>query len=227
MLVKFGNWIYHYRNFLFPVFYLTMFIPSPAIFASADVPLVLGLVIIFLGMLTRSATIGLVYIIRGGKNRRIYAEGLVTEGIYSVCRNPMYLGNILLILGFAIFSNSLLFLLIMFPFFVLIYASIIKAEENFLIGKFGEEYVTYKKSTYAIVPKLGRIGKAFKDYKFNFRRVVIREYNSLFIYFSGILLILLYKQVISAKLFAILFAIVAVVYLVVKVLKKKGILTAG
>ncbi|MEN8118126.1 MAG: isoprenylcysteine carboxylmethyltransferase family protein [Bacteroidota bacterium] len=226
MLTKFGNWIFHYRNFLFPLFYLTLFIPSPDIFGNVKTALILGGVIIFLGVFTRSATIGLVYIVRGGKNRRIHANNLVTEGIYSVCRNPMYLGNILLILGFAVFSNSLLFLLVMFPFFVFIYVAIIKAEEAFLIGKFGDEYREYKKTTYAIIPKLMGVGKLFKEYKFNFTRVVIREYNSLFIYFTGILLILLYKELINLKLFAIIFAAVLVVYLVIKVLKKKGILVA-
>jgi protein-S-isoprenylcysteine O-methyltransferase Ste14 len=227
MLVKFGNWIFHYRNFLFPVFYLTLFIPTPHLFADTRISLTIGAIIIFLGMFTRSVTIGLVYIQRGGKNRRIHASNLVTEGIYSVCRNPMYLGNLLLLLGFGIFANSVLYLAIMFPIFGLIYLGIIKAEEAFLTNEFGDEYVAYKKKTFAIIPKLGGLGKAFSGYEFNFTRVVIREYNSLFIYFSGILLLAYHQQVMSLQTSAILLVIFLVVYLVVKVLKRKKILVAN
>ncbi len=178
-------------------------------------------------MFTRSVTIGLVYIQRGGKNRRIHASKLVTEGIYSVCRNPMYLGNLLLLLGFGIFANSVLYLAIMFPIFGLIYLGIIKAEEAFLTNEFGDEYVAYKKKTFAIIPKLGGLGKAFSGYEFNFTRVVIREYNSLFIYFSGILLLAYHQQVMSLKTSATALVIFLVIYLIVKVLKRKKILVAS
>uniref|UniRef100_UPI0032178068 methyltransferase family protein n=1 Tax=uncultured Draconibacterium sp. TaxID=1573823 RepID=UPI0032178068 len=227
MLVKFGNWIFHYRNFLFPVFYLTLFIPSPHLFSDHTISLTIGAIIIFLGMFTRSVTIGLVYIQRGGRNRRIHASKLVTEGIYSVCRNPMYLGNLLLLLGFGIFANSVLYLAIMFPVFGFIYLGIIKAEEAFLTNEFGEEYVEYRKKTFAIIPKLRGLGKIFANYKFNFTRVVIREYNSLFIYACGILLLCYYQQVMSLQTSAVLLVIVLVIYLVVKVLKRKRILTAS
>lgn len=39
------------------------------------------------------------YIKRGGRNRRVFARGLVTEGVVAHCRNPMYLGHLLLVAG--------------------------------------------------------------------------------------------------------------------------------
>ncbi len=226
MLVKFGNWIFHYRNFLFPVFYLALFIPSPLLYANTTVSLSVGAAVIFLGIFTRAVTIGFVYIQRGGVNRKIHASSLVTEGIYSVCRNPMYLGNILLLLGFGIFANSVFYLAVMFPLFCIIYLGIIKAEEAFLINKFGDEYVDYKKKTFAIIPKLGGLGKVFANYKFNFTRVVIREYNSLFLYSYGMLFLALYQGIISVAWCAIAFGICLGIYLVIKVLKRKEILVA-
>src|SRR6187551_1951236 len=106
-MVKIGNILFHYRNFLFPVFYFLLFVPSQKVFGSMYVPLILGFAVAMSGQLIRVATIGLVYIIRGGKNRQIYAEGLVTEGIFTHCRNPLYVGNILVIIGLGIMSNSL------------------------------------------------------------------------------------------------------------------------
>jgi protein-S-isoprenylcysteine O-methyltransferase Ste14 len=226
MLVKFGNWIFHYRNFLFPVFYLALFIPSPLLFADSTVSFGLGAAIIFMGIFTRSVTIGFVYIQRGGVNRKIHASTLVTEGIYSVCRNPMYLGNILLLLGFGIFANSILYLAVMFPLFCIIYLGIIKAEEAFLINKFGDEYIRYKKKTFAIIPKLGGLAKVFANYKFNFTRVVIREYNSLFLYSYGMLFLALYQGLLTIQWTAILFGMCFSIYLLVKILKRKSILVA-
>lgn len=221
MIVQFGNWIFHIRNFLFPIFYLALFIHSQAIFSNTNISDVLGLSVIFLGILVRSITIGLVYIVRGGKNRKIYAENLVTSGIYSVCRNPMYLGNILLLMGFGLFSNSVLFLLVFFPIFVFFYYAIIKAEEAFLFRKFGEEFENYRLRVNALIPEFSKISTAFRGQHFQIKRVVKKEYNSLFIYFSGILLLLLYQSRISWQIFVIAFLALLSVYMLVKFLKYK------
>lgn len=177
-------------------------------------------------MFTRAVTIGLVYIVRGGKYHKIYAEKLVVDGIYSICRNPMYLGNILLLLGFALFSNSLFFLISVFPVFCFIYYSIIKAEESFLMEKFGNEFTAYCRQTKAIIPDLKALGKAFKNYRFNFVRVIIREYNSTYVYLCGILMLLVYKNVLTTIRFSVTFGILTVLYFIIKVLKKREILKA-
>jgi len=219
MLVRFGNWFFRYRNIIFPVFYSALFIPSPAIFGEKQA-LLFGAVIIAAGILVRSITIGLEYIIRGGYKGKVHATNLVTGGIYSVCRNPMYLGNILLILGFGFFANSLIFLLLFFPFFLIIYYAIIKAEESFLSEKFGEEYAGYKSKVRALVPALGKIRGAFKGYRFNWLRVLLREYNSLYLYLSGIELLLFYKGAIGFIPALILLAGTFILYGFVKTLKK-------
>lgn len=219
MIVQFGNWIFHIRNFLFPVFYIVLFIPSQKVFHHQVVADLLGFLAIGAGILIRSITIGLVYIIRGGKNRQIYADDLVTEGIYSVCRNPMYLGNILLLLGFGIFTNSLLFLLLFFPLFVFFYYSIIKAEEAFLYNKFGQQFESYRTSVNALLPEFGKLRNAFRGHEFNWKKVLKKEYNSLFIYFAGILLILFYQNRISLNVFLTVFIVFGFLYIWIKLLK--------
>lgn len=219
LLVQIGNWIFHIRNFLFPIFYIALFIPSQVIFSDPLNSDILGLSLILAGILIRSITIGLVYIVRGGKNRQIYAENLVTSGIYSMSRNPMYLGNILLLLGFGLFANSLLFLLLFFPLFVFFYYTIIKAEEAFLSKKFGEEFDQYRLRVNALIPDLSKLNTAFQGQRFNLKKVIKKEYNSLLIYFSGILLLLLYQNRISFQIFIIFFLILLTLYLLVKFLK--------
>ena len=218
-IISFGNWIFRYRNIIFPLFYLALFIPSSNICPERCAVISGGLAITS-GILVRSVTIGLEYIIRGGRYGKIHANSLVTGGIYSICRNPMYLGNILLIFGFGIFANSLLFTVLFFPLFLIVYYAIIKAEETFLTDKFGEEYTRYKANVKSIIPDLTKINLAFKGYKIRWKRVLIREYNSLYLYFTGIELLLYYKHTVDLKTTLLLFAITTILYALMKILKK-------
>lgn len=61
-MVKIGSFFFHIRNYLFPFFYVILFVPSPRIFNSFFTPLVLGLLILFSGLIIRQLTIGLVNI---------------------------------------------------------------------------------------------------------------------------------------------------------------------
>ncbi len=142
-MVAIGNFFFKYRNFVFILFYLALFIPSRPLFSENSFsdnyylyPIIIGLVITLTGQLIRGATIGLAYIIRGGKEGKPYAEGLVTEGIFNHCRNPLYVGNILMLLGVGILSNSLFYVAVIIPVFLFIYQAIVIAEENFLRNKF-------------------------------------------------------------------------------------------
>jgi len=221
---RFGNWIFHYRNFVFPLFYVALFIPSRDLFQQENWALIAGSVFIGAGILVRIITIGLVYIIRGGDKRKIHAEFLVTEGIYSVCRNPMYLGNILIIFGFGIFANSMLFMLLFFPLFILFYAAIINAEEDFLINKFGQEFSDYISSSNALWPRLNKLKDAFSGHSFQWMRVISKEQNSLILYFTGICLILYVDGHVELKSFIIIQSVLLVIYGFLKVLKRKKLL---
>ena len=72
------------------------------------------------------------------------SSSLVTWGVYSITRNPMYLGLFMILGGWAIFlSNVLAFLFL--PVFVLyINRFQIKPEERTLTGLFGQDYVAYQ-----------------------------------------------------------------------------------
>jgi len=221
-MVKFGNWVFHNSNWFFATLYVTMFIPSLSLTDDLRVQIGLGLAIFLFGVMSRGITIGLEYIVRGGLYRQIYADKLVTTGIYSICRNPMYFGNLLILSGIGIFANSALFVCLTIPIFMFLYASIILAEQSFLENKFGEEYKLYKQNVNAIIPDFTKIKEAFKGQEFNLKKVVRKEYNSFFLYLGGLLLLLLYQKHISFIYFLIIGGILLVSYLTIRFLKKKN-----
>jgi protein-S-isoprenylcysteine O-methyltransferase Ste14 len=236
-MIKIGNFFFHYRNILLPISFLLILVPSPEIFQNPTLALLLGLGLSIAGQLIRFTTIGLVYIIRGGANRKIHAEGLVTTGIFSHCRNPLYVGNITVSIGMAIASNSVLFFSVITPFIIFVYIAIVMAEEDFLWKKFGAAFDEYTKYVNRWIPSLRGINRTFKSHNFAWKRVLLKEYNSTF---SGTLLGILmimrayylhpeFYGSFNENLFAFLYAIVAVtiVYLFVKFLKKTHRLVAN
>ncbi len=89
------------------------------------------------------------YILDHTNSENLSCKELATTGVYSLTRNPMYLGNILACEGVLIFSNCLpgfAHLLVITAIF-LYYQILIRTEEKYLSGKFGQEYCEYMKVT--------------------------------------------------------------------------------
>src|SRR5689334_20481890 len=114
-MIRIGNFFFHYRNGLFPLLYALLFVGSTPVFADLRVAALLGFLVAFAGQALRGITVGLEYIIRGGRDRRVYAENLVTGGVFAHCRNPLYVGNFLIIIGLAVASNSVFSILVLIP----------------------------------------------------------------------------------------------------------------
>ena len=72
---------------------------------------------------------------------------LVTSGIFKYSRNPMYLGMMMIVLSTSIFYLNIYSILTPLLFILWINKFQIKREEEFLIEKFGDEYLSYKKKT--------------------------------------------------------------------------------
>ena len=108
----------------------------------------------------------------------MYAARLVQEGVFAHCRNPLYLGNLLILAGVGLASNSMLFALIGMPFFVYAYRAIIAAEESYLREKFGEEFEAYCKRVNRMVPNFRGVRESMRNAGFHWRRLIAKEYQT-------------------------------------------------
>jgi protein-S-isoprenylcysteine O-methyltransferase Ste14 len=70
---------------------------------------------------------------------------IVTSGVYRFSRNPLYFSLLLLLSGVAILLTSFWLCLAIPILYVLFLFKAVKPEEEYLLQKFGEEYLLYSK----------------------------------------------------------------------------------
>ena len=203
-LVRYGNFLFKYRDQVFPAVLLALFVITrprwPGGRDNYDAALdILGFCIALLGQLVRAAVVGYAYIIRGGKNKKVYAEELVTRGFFNHSRNPLYVGNLLILLGLFVIWNSPIAYLIGVPFFLLGYVAIVAAEEAFLRGKFGEAYDGYAARVPRWWVRLGGFRESMEGMVFNWRRVVLKEYGSAAYWVAGAFALMLADSLIYQR----------------------------
>lgn len=185
-LIRSGNWFFKYRSYL-PL----VLLPFVAIevyrkrTALAGLPVLdrwwgVGcLVVAFIGMLIRFHTTGHAAKGTSGRNTRSQkADFLNTTGMYSITRNPLYLGNLIITLAIVAATRSAELVIAVTLIFVLYYERIVSAEEAYLEDKFGEVYRSWASKTPWLLPNLRLWVPA--ELPFSWRRAIRSEYNSLF-----------------------------------------------
>lgn len=185
LLVRYGNFLFRNRNGVFPVVLVALFFAFRPRYPGGSERLddlldALGVLVALAGQALRAAVIGYAYIIRGGRKRRVYAEDLVTEGFFAHSRNPLYLGNLLVLFGLFLIHNNPWVYALGVPFFVLGYAAIVAAEEAYLRDKFGAAYDAYARDVPRWLPRLAGLRQSLGGMRFQWRRVLRKEYGSTF-----------------------------------------------
>ena len=185
-MVHLGRFLFRFRGIVFTAIVLgALLVSTPRyVLGRADLDPwmdALGVLVALLGLAVRAVTIGYEYIVRGGRNRQVYADRLVQGGIYAHTRNPMYLGNGLILLGWALIVNAPEFYAVALPLTMLFYAAIIAAEEAYLRDKFGAEFDAYCARVSRILPSLFGLRGSLEDMQFNWRRVLVKDYNTIFL----------------------------------------------
>lgn len=198
-----GNFLFHTRNVLFPLLIATLLFLWPPV-AINQVPgmylMVLGLLMILVGQGLRILAIGLSYIVRGGRMRRIYAENLVTDGLFAHCRNPLYVGNVLIVMGFVFVSGNVTGLVVGSLLFMAIYRLIVFSEESFLSDKFGKAYDAFCADVPRWLINVTGLSDTIKNYQFDWPKVAVKEYGTIMTSLMVPLGIIAYKLSLTQQL---------------------------
>ncbi len=147
-------------GFVFAIFYLWRAQPTWT-------SLVVGALVASLGILLRAIASGQVK-----KNQK-----LATTGPYAYVRNPLYLGSIIIAIGFALAARDLWVAIAILAMFVLIYVPVIGGEETFLRKQF-PGYHEYAERVPRLLPRT----LLFRQIVDGFSRELYwqhREYNAL------------------------------------------------
>lgn len=97
----------------------------------------LGYLFLLSGLTVR---IWCIFYIGGRKTRE-----LITEGPYSICRNPLYVGTFLLSIGVGLCFENLLMLLLVPAVIIPVHFLTVIMEESHLRERFGTAYLEYQK----------------------------------------------------------------------------------
>lgn len=151
---QYRSWIFSHRNIL-PVPFLILVLAAIVLTGRrpTSVPLeIAGWILIAAGEALRIASVG--YSGATTRSMRLKAERLVTWGPYAWTRNPIYLGNFTLGLGFCCVAGIWWVFPLYLMYFAIQYGAIISLEENFLREKFGRDFDEYTARVPRFLPGL-------------------------------------------------------------------------
>lgn len=82
----------------------------------------------------------------------IKGHKVIRSGLYSVIRHPIWLSFFLIAGGLAVLFRSALGMTVLIVVVAPLWIYVIKEEEDFLVSKLGNDYVTYARQTKKLIP---------------------------------------------------------------------------
>jgi len=137
-----------------------------------------------------------------GQAWRIYAAGVIyknrqlaTTGAYSLVRHPLYLGNFLILVGFAVAAGNWVVLAVVAFFFAFYYPAAIRYEDHKLEQIFGDAWRSWSAGTPGMFPTTLK-WKANAEAEWNPRQSLIRNGELVYtVYMAGCAVLLWYRAV--------------------------------
>jgi protein-S-isoprenylcysteine O-methyltransferase Ste14 len=232
---KAGHWLFRWRSYL-PLLFIAL---SLVAFREFQYPMgnetlddiweIVCLAVSMSGIILRMITVGCVPEGTSGRNTKSQvAHVLNTTGMYSVVRNPLYLGNFIIWFGLSLFVRVWWLSLIIILVFWIYYERIIFAEEEFLRNKFGQQYLEWAGKTPAFIPKISQWQSS--SYPFSLRTALKGEYSGFF----AIVVIFTFMEIVGDYMvtgkveYDPMWQIISLsglcIYIVLRVMKKTGML---
>jgi protein-S-isoprenylcysteine O-methyltransferase Ste14 len=145
---RLGGVLFRNRSWI-PVPFLAVPLLAPGRMSVAN--WIVGAVLVAAGEAVRLAGVAAAGTVTRRRSREV--QRLVTYGVFGWVRNPLYVGNFLIWMGFTVISGVFWFLPIAALLFALEYTLIVRYEEGVLESIFGSSYLTYKSRTPRWLPR--------------------------------------------------------------------------
>src|SRR3954470_15407085 len=141
-LTRLGGWLFRQRTWLpLPIAAALLLAPANAVPVDSTPLLWAGVPVVAAGELLRVWAVHHIGVISRTRSDRL--GPLVDTGPFSLVRNPLYVGNILLWVGFAVSARLLWITPLVLLLLAFEYHAIVKWEERLLESRLGDAYRRY------------------------------------------------------------------------------------
>lgn len=185
------------------IFFIWIIITAPK-FDKLDIIFnIIGLLLLFVGILGRIYS---TLYIGGMKNVGYDGNSFIKDGVYKICRNPLYFFSFIGLLGLLFIKGEISLIIIGAILFLAIYRFTILGEEKYLREKYGESYEQFLNEVPRFFPKFSNF--SYQD------RIEIRpfylhkEIKRAFVWIGSALLIYIISYLQIIEVLPILFRVI-------------------
>jgi len=151
MVLTWGRLIYRFRSITpVPLLFFAVWLAEPS-----TSTIIVGIILVVIGEAIRMLAMFETHNKTSTRGNVAQSNALVTTGIYSRTRNPLYLGAFFTGLGYMNVTGNVILVEIFIVLFAIQYYLIIRYEENYLRGEFPEDFEKFFSSIPRFLPKLG------------------------------------------------------------------------
>jgi protein-S-isoprenylcysteine O-methyltransferase Ste14 len=159
-LERIGAWVFAQRSWI-PVPLALLLIGVRWQWIRSGAMLSAGLAIVVAGLAIRCWAVRHIGTISRTRSARL--GPLMNRGPFALVRNPLYVGNFLIWIGFAVSSGLIWMVPVAWAIFALQYTAIIRFEEAALTQHFGQPYIAYLHEVPRWAIDLTRLPAALRD----------------------------------------------------------------
>jgi protein-S-isoprenylcysteine O-methyltransferase Ste14 len=187
-VTRVGGWLFRHRTSLPLPIVAGLLLPASPLSASLRTALVAaGILTVVLGEALRLWAVHHIGVISRTRSDRL--GPLVDSGPFSLIRNPLYVGNILLWTGFAFSARLAWMAPVVLVLLALEYHAIVRWEERLLETRLGASYVAYRERVPRWVPVRFALRRAADADKFSWKDTIYSERGTLIAIVAGYVLL--------------------------------------
>jgi protein-S-isoprenylcysteine O-methyltransferase Ste14 len=197
-MTRLGGWLFKHRTWLpLPIALALIVIPSGSPVGSAPAgaasllfttpPMWLGVPIVGVGEALRLWAVHHIGVISRTRSDRL--GPLVDTGPFSVVRNPLYVGNVLLWVGFAVSAQLVWMVPVVVGLLAFEYHAIVRWEESLLLARIGDSYRDYIRRVPRWIPALRAPSALHQAARFSWGETFFSERGTLIAIAAGYLLL--------------------------------------